>query len=101
MKHILSFLFIMFIQQTLFARLPDLIPFYCGYSWGYCDSTKKMIISCKFTSVTLFGEADSARGSFKEQEGWIMKNGDFHQNVVSEAVYYNFHGWTPSLLICG
>ena len=43
-------LFILFIFSSIFlsARLPDLIPYRKGKLWGYCDSTKKIIVECKY-----------------------------------------------------
>ncbi len=34
------------------VSLPELIPFRKGDKWGYADSTKKIIVPCRFTKVT-------------------------------------------------
>ncbi len=77
MKKIGTLLAFIFLQQIVFARLPDLIPFRTGKLWGFSDSTKKIIIPCRFSSVSLFGCRDSTRGVFDNKRGWILRKGDF------------------------
>jgi hypothetical protein len=48
MKRILFLSFLLFLQENLSARLPDLIPYRKGNLWGYCDSTKKIIIEPRY-----------------------------------------------------
>ncbi len=92
MKHFIVFCFAIYIQQTLSAQLPDLIPYHAKDGlWGYCDSTKKIIIPCKFSDVKLFGTKDSARGELEYKPGWIMKNGDFHPD---KAIYFEGYNWS-------
>ncbi len=56
MKRVLFFLFFLLLHECVSARLPDLIPYRKGNLWGYCDSTKRMIIEPKYSSVYLFSE---------------------------------------------
>lgn len=58
----LFFFFVLFLTCTeSFAGLPDLIPYRKGNLWGYCDSTKKMIIPAMFQYADLFiGKTASA-----------------------------------------
>lgn len=79
MKRILFLILVLIVQKELAARLPDLIPYRTKNGlWGYCDSTKKIIIPCKFDAVKPFGNSDSARGVFEGKNVWIKKNGDFY-----------------------
>jgi hypothetical protein len=48
MKRILLLFLLLFLQENLSARLPDLIPYRKVNLWGYCDSTKKIIIEPKY-----------------------------------------------------
>jgi hypothetical protein len=91
MKCFLVFCFAIFIQHTLSAQLPDLIPYRASNGlWGYCDSTKKIIIPCKFSEAKLFETPDSTRGELEYKPGWIMKNGDFHPDT---AKYFEYPDW--------
>jgi hypothetical protein len=56
MKRFFFFILILFLQENLSARLPDLIPYRKGNLWGYCDSTKKMIIEPKYDFAYDFSE---------------------------------------------
>lgn len=47
--------FVLLCTFALNARLPDLIPYRKGNLWGYCDSTKKIIIEPQWDWVGLFG----------------------------------------------
>ncbi|MDQ3109232.1 MAG: WG repeat-containing protein [Bacteroidota bacterium] len=79
MKRFFILILVLIVQKDLSARLPDLIPYRNKSGmWGYCDSTKKIIIPCKFRDVKPFGNLDSARGIFEDNNVWIRKNGDFH-----------------------
>lgn len=102
------FITILLLVSTLAeARLPDLIPYRKGQYYGYCDSTKKIIIACKFQEAGLFeyGDGDSARGKDGDWiPGYIMRNGDFHPDppVENSGVFiYNWNFgptitlWTP------
>lgn len=42
------------ISSLLEARLPDLIPYRKGDKWGYCDSTKKIIIDTIYERAEFF-----------------------------------------------
>jgi hypothetical protein len=93
-KNLLLVLF-SFSHLFLSARLPDLIPYHQGNLWGYCDSTKKIIIPCKYTYVSLFNGSDSARASLDilgsyTHNGYILKNGDFHADPPPVPYYYNW-----------
>lgn len=99
MKQILPILIAVFFLSNLDARLPDLIPYHKGNYWGYCDSTKKIILQCVLDEAQPFS-GDSARATFKGQTGYVMKNGDFHADpppVVTPGQYYSWITWTPSL----
>jgi hypothetical protein len=51
----LSFLLLLFVlPESLSARLPDLIPYRKGNLWGYCDSTKKIVIESQWEMTTPF-----------------------------------------------
>ncbi len=39
---------------SMHARLPDLIPYRKGNLWGYCDSTKKIVIEPQWEQAELF-----------------------------------------------
>jgi hypothetical protein len=54
MKRLILFFLILFLQENLSARLPDLIPYRKGNLWGYCDSTKKIVIEPKYERTYLF-----------------------------------------------
>lgn len=47
-------LFLMLMAGESFARLPDLIPYRKGELWGYCDSTKKIVIEPQWEYATVF-----------------------------------------------
>lgn len=77
MKRILFLILVLFLQENLSARLPDLIPYRKGNLWGYCDSMKRIMIPCKFREAWFF-EGESAFVMLDDSTGYIMKNGDFH-----------------------
>lgn len=85
MKNALAFLLVLLLHQSLYAQLPDLIPFHHRNLWEYSDSTKK-IIPCKFDNSTPFHCHDSAKGTLNHVSGWIMKNGDFHPLPVIDKL---------------
>lgn len=77
--------------------LPELIPFRKGDKWGYVDSTKKIIVPCRFTKVTQqergyglvfngdkYGFVDSTGRIFHEAEF------DFDINHYSSVFEGNF-----------
>lgn len=52
---LLTFIFVFIIlPESLSARLPDLIPYRKGKLWGYCDSTKKIVIEPQWEQAGLF-----------------------------------------------
>jgi hypothetical protein len=86
MKRIIFFILFLFVQELLQARLPDLIPYRKGNLWGYADSTKKLIIPCRFQAADIF-HGDSAYVKLNDQLGYVMSNGDFHR----ESYHYVFN----------
>jgi hypothetical protein len=54
MKRFLILFLLFFLQENLSAKLPDLIPYRKGNLWGYCDSTKKIIIQPIYERVFPF-----------------------------------------------
>lgn len=68
--------------QLLEARLPDLIPYRKGKLWGFCDSTKKIIIAPQWERVSLFG-ANSAVVQKDGRAGLIDRTG----KIILEPVY--------------
>ena len=52
----------------------QLIPYRQGRKWGYCDASKKIIISCRFDRVSLFSEGLAAV-TINEKMGYIDKTG--------------------------
>lgn len=76
MKHFKTFFaFLFLISFAAEARLPDMIPYRKGKVWGYCDSTKKILIEPKFTSVSLF-DGDYAVASSDNLFGIIDRSGN-------------------------
>jgi hypothetical protein len=57
------------------ARLPDLIPYRAGPLWGFCDSTKKIIIAPAWDEVTFFG-GNAAAVKRNGRWGMIDRNGN-------------------------
>jgi len=43
-------------NTTVYAKLPDLIPYRKGDLWGYCDSLRNIKIPCKYERAELFSE---------------------------------------------
>lgn len=65
------------------ARLPDLIPYRKGNLWGYCDSTKKIIIEPAWDRADVFGKTTAV----------VQKNGRFGiidrtGKVIIQPLYY-------------
>lgn len=63
------------------ARLPDLIPYRKGNLWGYCDSTKKIVIEPQWYSVDWF-EHGYARVWKNDSCGVINASGKYVVNPV-------------------
>lgn len=83
--------FFIFIAGALGAQqLPDLIPYRVGNKWGYCDASKKIIISPKYDEARLFsGERAAVRNGI--YWGFINKSG----KLVIPIKYYtvsDFYG---------
>lgn len=51
---ILFILFALLMAGDAFARLPDLIPYRKGNFWGYCDSTKRIVIEPQWEYTSPF-----------------------------------------------
>jgi hypothetical protein len=74
-------------------KLPDLIPYRKGELWGYCDSTKRVVIEPRYKSVDLFSEGlarviiDDKTYSFIDTSGAIRFK--FHVMDTFVADFYN------------
>lgn len=89
------------IFNSAFSKLPDLIPYRQGDRWGYCDSTKKIIIPCVYREAGLFiyGNNDSARVTDADyKSGYLLKNGDFHPDPPPVNYGNNQFAWNISLV---
>jgi hypothetical protein len=84
MKRLLLFVFFLLLQENLSARLPDLIPYRKGDLWGYCDSTKKIIIEPEYERVEFFS-GNTAVVRKHGKDGIIDKSG-------IAIVKFSFHG---------
>jgi len=92
MKRFLLFIIILFSQEFLSARLPDLIPYRKGNLWGYCDSTKKMIIPCQFQFGPLF-LCDSVWTSMDKKIVCVKKNGEILSGLSIPRYWNNYQTW--------
>jgi hypothetical protein len=110
MKRILIFSLLLLLQENLSAQLPDLIPYRKGNLWGFCDSTKKMIIEPKYSFVfsfkgnTTIASKPSGKPCILDKQGneidlndsiWLVNAAvendlriysdlDFHDGVINE-----------------
>ena len=86
---IFSFLFLStFVLSNI---LPKLIPYRKGDKWGYCDSTKKIIVPCRFTSV---GTLENGIGViFSGQKfGFVDSNGKISHEAEFEYDHHRSFG---------
>ncbi|QCX38423.1 WG repeat-containing protein [Aureibaculum algae] len=67
MKHILSIIALLTLSNTILAQDFELIPYRIENKWGFCDSTKKIIIEPKFQDVIPFNKGYAA---VKENNKW-------------------------------
>ena len=82
MRSALIFLSLFFLGENLSARLPDLIPYRKGKLWGYCDSTRKIIIEPQFDNAAEFNN-HFAVVKKNNLSGLIDEKG----NVVVDFIY--------------
>lgn len=92
MKNIVLYLIIAFFTSVYgySQQLPELIPFRSGNLWGFCDQSKKIIISPKYDEVRLFS-GDKAAIRTGIYWGYVNKKG----KIVIPIKYYaasDFYG---------
>src|SRR6185503_1407318 len=73
-------------QFCLAQKLPDLIPYHKGKLWGYCDSTKKMIIEPKYDNEDFFNK-NGAVVQENGKYGIINKKGKYLAKPQYDAVF--------------
>lgn len=73
MRLLFSILVLLF-GQTLEARLPDLIPYRKGELWGFCDSTRKILVEPQWKSVRFYS-GNTAKVSDGKWWGLIDRSG--------------------------
>jgi hypothetical protein len=79
---IVLLLFILFYTSSLFSSpLPKLIPYKKGAKWGYADSTKKIIVPCRFTSVDPLRNGYAAVYSSDNKFGFIDSTGKIYHEA--------------------
>src|SRR6266542_4119359 len=91
MIRILFFSFFILVNENISARLPDLIPYRKGNLWGYCDSTKKIIIEPQFDDAAEFNHhfAVVKRNSFS---GLINEKGKMVVDFIYKSIDTESHG---------
>src|ERR1044072_2193315 len=128
MKKRILIYFCLAFTTMLEARLPNLIPYRKGNLWGYCDSTKKMILEpqwedCSFfyqgrASVLLNGKWGiiNSYGKYilgpQWEECWLYRNGtalvrlnekwgmiDSLGNYVLRPKYYDLYPLSPTRFV--
>ncbi len=84
------FLFII-LPESLSARLPDLIPYRKGNLWGYCDSTKNIVIEpqWEYARAFRFGRAavrkDCKWGIIDSLGKYVIVPSYYHMQVLGRT----------------
>jgi hypothetical protein len=84
MRHLLL-LFIAFGTGVVHAKLPELIPYRKGELWGYCDSTKTIVIEPQWREAGFF-HGGSARVLARTGFGLVDQTGAYLQQPVYEWI---------------
>jgi hypothetical protein len=112
---LLLLLFFISVTDISAQRLPDLIPYRKGNLWGYCDSTKRMVIEPRFERAFFFKNGVAIVRS-QGEKFWLntdaslsnfCSGGDEYREFIgpdgaqllSEADTMHYFGeWIPSLI---
>ena len=86
----------LFLETTLAQKLPDLIPYRKGNKWGYCDSTKKIIIPCKYEEANFF---EHGLGKIKLNGKYGMINGK--GKIIIKPKYSSLEFNNINLIVAG
>lgn len=81
----------MLLASTQLSAYPTLIPFRCGNTWGYADSTKKIVIPCRFQEAKPFFNGLAAV-KWNNKWGYILPDG----NIVIENLYDTAYDFSKS-----
>lgn len=75
MRHRTYIFTILFVGLSSFTYGQDLFPYRQGEKWGFCDSTKKIVISPKYQSAEIFSRCNIATVQLNDKYGFINKAG--------------------------
>ncbi len=87
MKQQLYILTLILVGYISSAFGQDLFPYRQGTKWGFCDSTKKLVITPKYQSADIFSNCNISTIKLNDKYGFINKAG-------KEITSIKFDRWT-------